>query len=89
MSHFHSSPNCDILLNNLCESFNSSILQAKDKPVVAMLQKIRDLLMEIVQKINEVMKRYNKGDICPKIQNILEKVKVNAVDWIPRWNEGA
>ena len=27
-AYFRTSPKCDILLNNLCESFNSSILEA-------------------------------------------------------------
>ena len=44
------------------------------------------MLMKTVQKRNEAMKMYNKSDICPKIQKILEKVKVSAARWIPRWN---
>ena len=32
---------CDILLNNLCESFNSALLPFRDKPVLTMLEKIR------------------------------------------------
>ncbi|XP_028105700.1 uncharacterized protein LOC114304745, partial [Camellia sinensis] len=80
-SHFHSFPKCDILLNNLCECFNASILQARDQPVLFMLEKIRVLLMETIQKRNEAMKTYNRSDICPKIQKILEKVKVDLKEW--------
>ncbi|XP_028070295.1 uncharacterized protein LOC114272787 [Camellia sinensis] len=40
-SHFSTFPKCDLLLNNLCECFNSSILEARSKPVVTMLEKIR------------------------------------------------
>ncbi|XP_028122043.1 uncharacterized protein LOC114319235 [Camellia sinensis] len=41
MSHFNNFPKCDLLLNNLCECFNASILETRSKPVVTMLEKIR------------------------------------------------
>ncbi|KAL2493336.1 Uncharacterized protein Adt_28964 [Abeliophyllum distichum] len=31
-SHFKETTKCDMLLNNMCESFNATILQARDKP---------------------------------------------------------
>ncbi|KAL6133765.1 hypothetical protein ACLB2K_065999 [Fragaria x ananassa] len=36
---------CDILLNNLYESFNSAILPARDKLIITMLEKIRMAMM--------------------------------------------
>ncbi|XP_027082284.1 uncharacterized protein [Coffea arabica] len=33
-AYFRTSPKCDILLNNLCESFNSSILEAREWPIL-------------------------------------------------------
>ncbi|XP_028084942.1 uncharacterized protein LOC114286062 [Camellia sinensis] len=84
--HFNTFPKCDLLLNNLCECFNASVLEVRSKPVVTMLEKIRLLLMETVQKKKrDVMQRHN-GPICPKIQNHLEKMKVDAGGWIPKWN---
>ncbi|XP_059310363.1 uncharacterized protein LOC132061605 [Lycium ferocissimum] len=44
-SHFSSYAKCDVLLNNLCEVFNSMILDARDKPIVTLLEKLRYLLM--------------------------------------------
>ncbi|XP_028118242.1 uncharacterized protein LOC114315833 [Camellia sinensis] len=85
-SHFNTFPKCDLLLNNLYECFNSSILEARSKPVVTMLEKIRLLLMETVQKRRNAMQRRN-GPICSKIRNHLEKMKVQAVGWIPKWND--
>ncbi|KAH0645090.1 hypothetical protein KY284_032974 [Solanum tuberosum] len=38
-SHFSSNTKCDILLNNMCESFNSMILDARDKPSITLLEK--------------------------------------------------
>ncbi|XP_028080654.1 uncharacterized protein LOC114282202 [Camellia sinensis] len=53
--------------------------------MVTMLEKIRLLLIETVQKRRDAMQRHN-GPICPKIQDHLEKMKVDASGWIPRWN---
>lgn len=40
-SPFQDHSKCDILLNNLCETFNSSILVVREKPILSMLEKIR------------------------------------------------
>ena len=44
-SHFSSRVLCDCLANNLSESFNAMILEARDKPILAMLEWIRVRLM--------------------------------------------
>ncbi|KAL0461917.1 UNVERIFIED_CONTAM: hypothetical protein Slati_0079300 [Sesamum latifolium] len=48
-SHFRTYPKCDILLNNLCESFNSTILEARNKPLLGMLETIRIYLQKRLQ----------------------------------------
>ncbi|KAG8369080.1 hypothetical protein BUALT_Bualt15G0113000 [Buddleja alternifolia] len=48
-SHFNPFPECDILLNNLCESFNSDILDAREKPILVMLEMIREWMMTRLQ----------------------------------------
>ncbi|KAH7833745.1 hypothetical protein Vadar_009318 [Vaccinium darrowii] len=83
-SHFTTYPRCDILLNNLCESFNASILIAKDKPIISMLESIRMLLMETVVKKRDAMKKCNLP-VCPKVYKRIEKLKTWANGWIPRW----
>ncbi|KAL0302812.1 UNVERIFIED_CONTAM: hypothetical protein Sangu_3076200 [Sesamum angustifolium] len=50
ISHFKGYSKCDILLNNLCESFNSSILEAREKPILTMLEWIREYLMVKMQQ---------------------------------------
>ena len=45
MSHFTSRVLTDCLVNNLSESFNSMILKARDKPILAMLEWIRVSIM--------------------------------------------
>ncbi|XP_022880927.1 uncharacterized protein LOC111398230 [Olea europaea var. sylvestris] len=45
-SHFREGNKCDMLLNNLCESFNSTIVNAREKPILTMLEEIRIYLMK-------------------------------------------
>ncbi|XP_047267515.1 uncharacterized protein LOC124897936 [Capsicum annuum] len=52
-SHFSSDVKCDILLNNLCEVYNSMILDARDKPIVTLLKKLWYLLMARIQANRE------------------------------------
>ncbi|KAG5591327.1 hypothetical protein H5410_041841 [Solanum commersonii] len=48
-SHFSPNTKCDILLNNMCESFNSMILDARDKLIITLLEKLSYLLMARLQ----------------------------------------
>lgn len=38
---FRTNTKCDMLLNNLCESFNRYILDARDKAIITMLEMIK------------------------------------------------
>ncbi|XP_062085284.1 uncharacterized protein LOC133791371 [Humulus lupulus] len=40
-SHFQETVKCDMLVNNLCEIFNATIMIARDKPIVTLLEKVR------------------------------------------------
>lgn len=62
----------DMLLNNLCESFNSAILNARDKHIVTMFECLRVYLMQRMQQNRDKMKNYCLK-ICPKIVKILEE----------------
>lgn len=46
---FSTFPKCDMLLNNLCESWNSSILNFRDKNILTMCEGIRMYLMRRMQ----------------------------------------
>lgn len=82
-SHFDTFPKCDILLNNLCESFNSAILPARDKPIITMLERIITILMESNQKRRNAMMRCT-DPICPKVKKRLNKLR-DERGWIPRY----
>jgi hypothetical protein len=56
-----------MLLNNLCECINKYILDARDKPILTLLEMIRTKLIQRLQVKRDVMIKY-KGSICPKNQ---------------------
>ncbi|KAG8380694.1 hypothetical protein BUALT_Bualt06G0042600 [Buddleja alternifolia] len=45
-SHFNEHPKCDMLLNNICETFNSNILDTSEKPIITIIEWIREYLMK-------------------------------------------
>jgi len=89
-SHFSTNAKCHILLNNTCESFNSMILDARDKPIITLLEKLRYLLMARLQANRDKADRWNSDDICPRIKSILHKNEKDAAGFIPKksneWN---
>lgn len=63
----------DMILSNIAETFNAWILDARDKPIITMLEKIRRLVMERFQKKREEGQKL-QVNICPRIQ---KKLAVN------------
>ncbi|KAL0420453.1 UNVERIFIED_CONTAM: hypothetical protein Slati_3068200 [Sesamum latifolium] len=63
-AYFRTHSKCDILLNNLCESFNATLVAARSKPIVDMLETIRMMLMKRIYVKRDQMKKH-KG-ICSK-----------------------
>ena len=53
-------------MNNLNESFNSMILEARDKPIIAMLKWIRVRLMTKMYSKKIGIEKFT-SDICPNI----------------------
>lgn len=76
-SHFQEHSRCDILLNNLCEAFNSSIVVAREKPIISLLEKIRHQLMMRMTTKREAAQRWDHA-FGPRIMNIIEKYKADA-----------
>ena len=68
---------CDILCNNMCEALNSAILQARDKPLITLMEMIINYLMKIfVRKRVEAEKWHHQ--IRPKIFKYVEKIKLES-----------
>ncbi|KAI3451306.1 hypothetical protein Pfo_007971 [Paulownia fortunei] len=82
-SHFNEGPKCDMLLNNICEIFNSNILDAREKLIITILEWIREYLMQRLQKNRDRAEAKWKGKLCPKIKKIIEKHIDTVVDCIP------
>ncbi|XP_021802226.1 uncharacterized protein LOC110746320 [Prunus avium] len=82
-SHFELDSKCDLLLNNLCESFNSCILDSRDKSILTCLERIRVYIMLRManRRIACTVWRHPVG---PRIFKIIEKNKLGASQCIPR-----
>ena len=76
-SHFTPRALTDCLVNNLNESFNSMILKSRDKPILAMLERIRVRLMIRLYTKRKGIKKY-VGKLCPSIQDKLEKLNLES-----------
>ncbi|KAJ7976276.1 Transposase, mutator type [Quillaja saponaria] len=81
---FRSFPKNDVLVNNICEVFNSKFVKFRSKPIITMVDEIRVYIMGKMTESREKMSRY-EGPICPKAQDRLEKAKLESRFWVPTW----
>lgn len=84
---FSSVPKCGTLLDNLCESFNSKIVEARSKPLINCMEMIRRYLMTRIHRNRDSMMKY-QGPICPKIQAKLEISKGESRYCTSTWSGG-
>ncbi|XP_016755152.1 uncharacterized protein [Gossypium hirsutum] len=75
-SHFSIRSHSDMLVNNLSESFNKMILEARGKPILTMMETVRTKIMLLIVKKKEEADKW-KGTLCPKIK---KKLGVNIKD---------
>ena len=71
---FSPTAKCDILLNNLSECFNKYILEAREKPILTMMEMIRSHLMKRINS-KQIWGKKIKGELCPKIKKKLSAYK--------------
>lgn len=70
-------PQCDVLMNNLSESFNSTILEARDRPIMTMCEWIRNC---IINRVTNNLVKLNKwkhnviGSRFHALSNVLTEV---------------
>ncbi|KAL6272589.1 hypothetical protein ACE6H2_023281 [Prunus campanulata] len=84
-SHFSTHSKCDMLLNNLCESFNSAIIEARDKPILTLLERIRSYLMLRMARLRETVWKH---DVGPRIFGIVEKLTTESAQCIASYAGG-
>ncbi|XP_060179477.1 uncharacterized protein LOC132609489 [Lycium barbarum] len=89
-SHFSPLSKCDMLLNYVCEVFNSLILDARDKPIIKILETIRHILMARIAFNRDKAETWTSGDICSIIKKKLHTNMKGASGYIPpkadSWN---
>jgi hypothetical protein len=69
----------------MCEAFSRAILENRDKPIITLIEGIKHYLTKRNAKQKEVMQRY-RGNVCPMIQQVLEKAKKEAEKWTSTWH---
>jgi hypothetical protein len=65
---------CDILLNNNCEVFNKYILEAREMPMLSMLQQVKNQLMTRYFSKHKEVGEVWQGPICLKIRQKVHKI---------------
>lgn len=74
-SHFKTDTKCDILLNNMCGSFNRSVLWVREQGILVMFELIREYLMKRLQIKREKMKAWEDKRFTLKTYQLLDKFK--------------
>ena len=75
-SHFQLDNKCDILLNNMCEAFNRSIVFARQQGILVMLEMIREYLMRRIQSKREECELWRYLKITPNANKLLNKFRI-------------
>lgn len=74
----------------MCACFNNMIIEARDKPIITLLEKLRYHFMTRMKANRDKGAKWNDGDICPTIKDVLHKNQASAAEFIPRksneWN---
>lgn len=82
---FTTESKCDVVDNNMCETYNGWILDARFKPIRSMLDDIR---RQVMNRIKKKMMFSNTWitDIAPRPLEKLEKNKVLSHNWYVEFN---
>ncbi|GJX69883.1 multidrug resistance-associated protein 5 [Tanacetum coccineum] len=65
---------CEAIENGFSECFNSVIVNVRHKSLLTMLEAIRVIMLEKMNKMREISRKWNTG-VCPNIKKILEWMK--------------
>ncbi|XP_014523658.1 uncharacterized protein LOC106779953 [Vigna radiata var. radiata] len=75
---------CHVLINNFTESFNSTILLARDKPIITMMEWIQTYIMKQFATLKEKAITY-PGVLMPRPRKRLDKEIKKSGNWVPTW----
>nr|XP_017251959.1 PREDICTED: uncharacterized protein LOC108222565 [Daucus carota subsp. sativus] len=77
---------CTNIENNMSEVFNGSILSARDKLIIFMLEDIRRAILDRVEKNFPKILKNNADPLCPNIRKKLEDLKAKYRFWTLKHN---
>lgn len=77
-------PKCDVLMNNIAESFNATILSARDKPILSMAEWIRKYLMSRCSTSSLKLEKW-PHKVMPIPRKRLDNEVVLSGQWLPTW----
>ncbi|XP_078430587.1 uncharacterized protein LOC144702426 isoform X2 [Wolffia australiana] len=75
MAYISETPKCEVIDNNVCECFNSYILQYRSEPTIDILEDIRSTIMQRIVKKREVASD-TIDQLCPRIRKLVEGNKL-------------
>ena len=69
----------------MCETFNSKIVEAREKPFLTLLEELRTQQVERIQIRGQWVKQYN-FPVPPVIKEILDETAGKSTSWRALWN---
>ncbi|GJT42296.1 hypothetical protein Tco_0951011 [Tanacetum coccineum] len=84
-SHFSGRAKSDLLLNNICEVFNGKIVEGRDKPVITLLEYIREYCMKRIVNVQGVIDKCT-GPLTPTVTKIMKSIKKETHLMKVQWN---
>ncbi|XP_039138992.1 uncharacterized protein LOC120276335 [Dioscorea cayenensis subsp. rotundata] len=76
---------CDVIDNNMCETFNGVLVETRAKPIISMLEDIRKYVMNRIVVKREYALKWD-FDLGPNIVAKLEKERNKCAKWHIEWN---
>lgn len=84
-AYFSEHTKCDILLNNMCETFNSMIAESREKAKISMLEEMRTDQMQRIEYRGQWIRTYDYP-IPPVIKETIEEESEHVSSWRAIWN---
>ncbi|XP_075099536.1 uncharacterized protein LOC142176306 [Nicotiana tabacum] len=84
-AYFNCDKKCDIIDNNMCETFNSCIMGKRHKTIITMLEEIKIKLMNSIGKTREFYETWI-CDITPIAMKVYQDNLAKSMKCTPRWN---
>ncbi|GKU94563.1 hypothetical protein SLEP1_g8036 [Rubroshorea leprosula] len=82
---FDEEPCCDVVDNNMCESFNFWVMEARYLAIISMVDTLRSQVMERIGEKYAFISKW-KGDIAPRARKKLEANKKESSSWKLVWD---